>query len=389
MLRAVSIAICWSTSVFAIATSSRPLQIVQDRDQKTYEHYIRQTNNKELISLIPRMVFYSESVIGRMFQIDEYTSSFNGAAPTPSGYLEPNTFFPWKHPGGLTDSSNATTFKFIIFPEPKGAKRDISEKIQYWRQTVRTYGFNQPIDGVLVWLYPVGTIFGEVLLVRNSKNEHYTFEVRIRTKEEPGLDKGWTADSFRPFPAAEDLFNRVKQLAEKEEYQNDKQVAAFLAYLGKERKLERRTVSDDFGGTAFKKRTVGYEYLPPLPEKMVKELLTTTEFIHSCGSYWVHLDKNESPGMPTTREAFHVVPHSSNLPMMHVDNEACMSCHDGPLNHATKFAGTINGELWYGYVRGSDRIFSFSVIDRGYHNSETIRQDLIKADVVASVSAPK
>lgn len=381
MLRAVMLVVCWTSSVIASPSKPRPLQIVSTTSQKTYEHYIRQTNNQDLIALIPRMVFYGPNDMPRMFQIDEYSYTFTGAHHSPAGmYREPNPFFPWAHPGGLNDSTNATTFKFVVFPEPKDAVRSITEKIRYWRETIPSYQ-NTPLEGVFVWMFPVGTIFGEVLLVKNSKNEHWAFEVRVREKESEGLNKGWQMDSYRPFPNQRDLYTRALELAEKDQYKSDKKVAAFLEYLSVPRKLEVQTVADGFGGAAFKTRKAQYDYLPELPEAMVRELLETTPFQRSCGSYWTEAKENV-PAMPTTRAAFHIVPRNSNLPVMHVDNEQCASCHDSTLKHATNFASSVgNNELWYGYVRGSDGILSFNPFAGG-NGSKSFRRDLVDAGLM-------
>lgn len=371
------------TSLSAKA-SFRPVQLVNESSQASYENFIRLTNNKELIELLPRMVFYTPNEITTYFQIDEYNDDFTGFRLIPN-YGEPNKFFPWANPGGITGEANATTFKFVIFPEPKGEKRENSEKIQWWKEVIPgPNGANAPRYGVHRWMYPVGTIFGEVLLVKNRQGAALPFEVRTRTKRAAILDGGWDMESYKPFPSEKDLLQRAQELAaEGAGWAGDKQVTQLIDYLKSERRLNVGERHDRYfvNRQAFGTRQALFDYLPPVPEKFVVALLTTTPFKPSTGVYWRD-DAKYPAANPTTQAQFHIVPHSSDLPYMYVDNESCMTCHDTVLHHTREFAGTTpQGGDWYGYVRGSDAIFTFHFMS-GQGNGDNFKKEFVNADLL-------
>ncbi len=367
----------------ADSTPKRPLQLVSSADQKTYEGYIQRTGNADLISRIPEMVFYSEHEMPRMFQIDEFSGTFTGfhVSPGGTGYTEPNMFFPWKSPAGLRDASNAASFKFMILPAPKGETRANDEKIQVWREFVQPANGNSALEGSYRWEFPVGTTFGEVLLVRDPKNLHHVFEVRLRTKEAKGLEKGWVMDSLRPFRNVDELYQRSEKLAQTEEFRGDKKVEAFVDYLSEGHVLPVQYLADGvMGGNAFETDYAAIDYLPEVPEQFVVRLLQTP-FVSVRGEQWRQMA--EAPSAPATKAAFHIVPNNANLAFVHVDKDSCMRCHSASMKHAVTFSGLApNGSDWYGFVRGSDGILSFyPVIPQG-NGSKTIRPEFIQAGIL-------
>ncbi len=375
-------------TIGALGIASAPIQLAAKPDQATFETFIRQTNNATLIELIPRMVFYNEVHIPRLFQIDEFSSFFTGffISPGGSGFFEPNTEFPWTTPAGLRQNSNAANFKFVVFPEPKDKARALDEKIQWWTEMVAPAAFNAAIGGIKRWIYPVGTVFGEVLLVRNEKNEHVVFEVRTRTKKQAGYAKGWDMESYRPFPTAESLLVRLQQLIQLSQFSGNPAIEGLMTHLTTKKKLPLEILSDTSNTTkrAFGSRTVAIDKLPAISNEAVMELLTNTSFEASTGSYWLD-EGDKSPSAPATDAPFHIVPRNANLAFIHTDNGSCMTCHDSAGEHARKFAfNAPSGNDWYGFVRGSDAIFSFQFMNRG-NSSKSIKQEFVNAGLIQEI----
>src|ERR1700676_5593152 len=101
-----------------------------------------------------------------------HSPSYNIRAVRSEPFGNANREFPWGSPAGLHNSPNFKSFRFVSFPK--------GQSILWWRERLSGDGAR----GSFVWLYPVGTTFGEVLLVTDPENHDYTFELRTRTRSE-------------------------------------------------------------------------------------------------------------------------------------------------------------------------------------------------------------
>jgi len=93
----------------------------------------------------------------------------------------------------------------------------------------------------------------------------------------------------------------------------------------------------------------------------------------------------EASNISTTRN--NILPANYIAPMIGMDIEDCMKCH----NHVNKHVDNFDrvGRDWYGYVRGSNNIFSFHPFDRSAisrnggmlpirYNSELLKAGYVK-----------
>src|SRR6185436_13784312 len=105
-------------------------------------------------------------------------------------FQQTGTFhFPFGRPGGF--AGDAFVVDFWHVPRQAGA---ILPVVWWWREPT---SWHHRIE----WMFPKGTVIGEVLFKIAPDGEWYPFEIRTRER----MIDGWTTNAFRPFPTAEDL----------------------------------------------------------------------------------------------------------------------------------------------------------------------------------------
>jgi hypothetical protein len=249
-----------------------------------------------------------------------------------------NREFPWGTTAGLDRATNANTVRFVVFPD---------KPIRWWREHLP---HDTAAGGTFRWIYPEGTIFGEILNVENHKGYSFPFELRVRVR---GKDK-WSVNVYRPFATPEDLVERVKQLKA-----DDDTTKEFLAYFAGDRsgavgRLRNHHPVEVFDEEAFE------EQLPPLKPALVEKLLNETPFQPVRSQIWAISASNKVAFAPTTKEDFHVVPKNYTGAYFEVSDKGCMRCHETVQKSTSDFQPFRD---WYGRVRGSDAIFSFHIFD--------------------------
>lgn len=266
-------------------------------------------------------VFYSPYV--RLNNIDPFT---NG-----------NREFPWRTPGGIDTAENTTDeFRFIWLPKrsdgrpyPVVVYRDVLEKSD---------SVNMPIPQGWRWIYPAGTTIGEVLCMTFSDGLKYTYEIRTRTRE---IDD-WDVDIFRPFPTAQSLQERLAQV--------DERAAAELANA---RVVPGQLEDKNHPRRAFVSRA-GVLTLPRLSRETSAFLLTTATFRSAVGESFAG-----DAFAPLATHDESIVPRGYTATFLGTDRTTCINCHKHTLRHVDRF----QNRDWYGYIRGSDGIFSFHPIE--------------------------
>src|SRR5207244_3734173 len=102
--------------------------------------------------------------------------------------------------------------KFVVFPE-SGAP------IRWWQER-SPYELDAP---VFRWVYPQGTVFGEILILTGPDGLGRTYEVRVRVRDEGG----WQPKVFRPFRNTAELDSKVREL--RPHWRHDQELQRFLA----------------------------------------------------------------------------------------------------------------------------------------------------------------
>jgi hypothetical protein len=189
------------------------------------------------------------------------------------------------------------------------------------------------------WEFPRGTVFGEVLLVK----EH-VFEVRTRSKDEKGK---WQPNVYRPVVTREEYDRAVRDLG---------------GDPG-EPKVEIRRLRDGHPDRRAFDETAAIDVLSPQPEEVVLKLLSRP-FKQARGKPWIVAEAEGEAvegHAPSADSRFHIVPKDYDGGAVKVDQQTCMKCH---ADVKEREAGDFDARRdWYGRVRGDDGIFSFSVFD--------------------------
>jgi hypothetical protein len=239
------------------------------------------------------------------------------------------------------------------------------------------------------WMFPVGTVLGELLMIADASGQRWPFEIRVRIREATR----YRVDVFRPFPTAEDLAAALeRKRTERPEWASAPDVGALIAHLRDPSTLVTATLSARAFEGAFAERGGAEDVLPALSDDTIlRELLRETPYRSARGAVW-----KEHAGMrtyaPTTRAPFSIVPRDYAGGFLAVDEESCEVCHRDagrPLRD-WYFLVTAYGEMW-----GGDDTFTFhpfvnsrfvdsrgSVVQFNTDNRE-IRPDFLSSGVVA------
>lgn len=114
---------------------------------------------------------------------------YNISAVRSEPFGNANMEFPWGVTAGLHRSSGWNAYKFTNIADPKTGPITAWKEPQAYR-----------------WRYPVGTVFGEMLLVKNKYGYDNCFEVRMRTLVNTPDGQGrWEPEVFRPWGNADEL----------------------------------------------------------------------------------------------------------------------------------------------------------------------------------------
>jgi hypothetical protein len=289
-----------------------------------------------------------------------------------------NVEFPWKSPAGTDNCTNVATFRFFRLPAREGGG---FYPVVHW-MGMPAYQKQLALHPNYRWIFPTGTVFGEVLTMRNPQTQQqYTFELRTRTRE----PDQWAVDVFRPYPAASDLAAAITKL--RPQWREDEALSRLMDDLGRDRPDRTRTLkSKHLRKVVFEERA-GEDTLDAIDPQLVNELLTAGQFRTALGVLW-----KDDTHAPTTEADWHIVPKGYQAGYIPVDSESCTRCHDSCNKHVSVF----EARDWYGNVRGSDGIFTWHMFEaasvagfelRGAGRSPVIRQDFVRQRVIAEYDA--
>ena len=327
-----------------------PVRLLSQQREAELRQALPRGDDPQVAQLLkdPELVLYTHNEMPKAYQFwdgmfpgvhsADHNISANGREPFGNGNRE----FPWGAPAGTHRAHNVSSFRFFRLPrDARGRLRPV-----VW------FRHQQPGDrsGGYAWTFPLGTVFGEVLALRGPDGRDYTFELRTRARKY-GY---WAVDAFRPYPNAESLSTRIKEL--RPDWQKQPKLAQLVSHLDTPRKLPVQTLVDRMPAQRVFEETMGVDALPPIDDdRLVVQLLTGASFRSAAGEVW-----RGTPGAstcaPTTSARFHIVPAGYDAGFISVDSKSCMRCHDSVYLSVDNFD---YGRDWYGRIRGSDGIFSF------------------------------
>jgi hypothetical protein len=346
----IIIGVCVLQPQISAINVNKQFKLMTDKDEFDLKNKLPKTNDLWLDKLLKdkNTVFYTRKEMPPAYQNrGKVYSIFYNIAGKSDLYGNPNREFPWGHAAG-TNQSNS--FHFINLPSP----------IITYQSNLKTKRFGIDLtnnDFVTGWIYPIGTVFGEVLLLTHNGVD-YPFDLRTRVK----TANGWSVNSFRPVITRDEL-NKLIELPKadvKIEYLKDNQP----------------------DHTVFN-RKASVDYLPEMLEKDVKRLFRLP-FKSALGQEWITY-KGIDGYAPTSNHKFSIVPKGYKGAFLSVDSKFCMTCHDGCL---IKEAEDFDQKReWYGRIRGSDGIFTFHPfrdVSNEYAggNRRIFRKELIESGLI-------
>jgi hypothetical protein len=282
--------------------------------------------------------------------------------PKPDGLGgNANIEFPWRTPGGIAfNEAQIGKFRFFRLPDSNG---------RVWPVVIFRSTRNDSKMGaheVTDWMFPIGTVFGEVLALRDRESQLHTFEVRLRIREKDY----WDVEILRPFPTERDLVAELEKRGQVE--LATKVMSAPVRTEAMTDRLHRRQ--------AFASEK-GRVALPSFDSQLAAALLDETPFKSAVGAQW-----KGTAIAPTTEQAFSIVPQNYLGTHLGNDPTSCMECHRHVQRHVDSFDSV---RQWYGRIRGADGIFTWhpianrAVARSGGRIPVEIREDFIRAGWVA------
>jgi hypothetical protein len=366
-------------------SAPRPFHLMSAEKERRYRRLLPEVDDPNVARLLadPRLMLYTDAEMPEAYQFWSgdlpglHRVSYNISADNSEPFGNGNREFPWSAPAGTHRAKNVSSFRFVWLPQDDQGR------------TLPVVWYSKHLRGDdrmgYAWTYPIGTIFGEVLTMRGPDRRNHTFELRLRMREAAH----WEVDVFRPFPTANDLAERIREL--RPDWERDEALVKLCGHVEGEKKLTVRTLVDRQPQRRVFSQKMGVDVLPDIKdEKLVIDLLTKTTFRSAVGQIWREGSNGTETCAPTTKAEFHVVPAGYDAGFIAVNNTSCMRCHDTVNQNVREFNA---GRDWYGRVRGSDGIFSFhpfshgSISDNGFGRPISMRHDLQKAGVIARFNA--
>lgn len=254
--------------------------------------------------------------------------------------------FPLGRTGHPDDAMNTSVIDFWKLPR-QGKKL---QPVVWWRR--RPTSFHNRVE----WMFPIGTVFGEVIQIEASDGSQHVFEIRTRTR----LADGWESDVFRPFVTSDELLSAVERKRRlSTRWSSSASASRLTDYLKNPLTLVSETLGPVALKLSFAPITGGVDYLPEADEALWKELLSENGFQSAKGRVW-----KQSGSLQTfaasTKSNFSIVPRNYNASHFEVSDNFCSRCHQdaGRPIKDYEFMIQLYGEMW-----GEDETFSWHPFD--------------------------
>jgi hypothetical protein len=278
--------------------------------------------------------------------------------------------FPFRTAAGTDDASNVRVINFWAPPRANGQVLPV----RWWKASAR---------GRWHWVFPVGTVFGEVQYQQAPDQRWVVYEIRTRTRY---LD-GWIPNVFRPFARAEELAQAIT--AREPNWQSQPGVAAYVEHLRNANNLTPAQMVSEAFASVFPTIDGALDVLPALNQpELIYSLLRETPFQSVVGTIW-----KEGSGLetyaPGGAETFGIVPGRYKGGLLAVNEVSCNRCHNETGHWLADFEDDI---VLYGEVWGEDRIFTwhlfkphrfiFDTFDDSDSNSRMINDRMVRAGLL-------
>jgi len=210
--------------------------------------------------------------------------------------------------------------------------------VRYWRN-----------NSHYEWVFPIGTVIGEVLFLRAPDGEWLPFEIRARVR----LPTEWDATAWRPYPTAADLAAAI--MAKRPNWQAS-DLNTLVTHLLDQTTLKPHVLDSGNYKTIVPSFNGALDTLPGTNDtELIKSLLKVPEYAKANGMIW-KANGSLKTFAASTNAAFHIVPKGYEGGMLEVSNAACARCHEHvsrPLSHLDRRI-ILYGEIW-----GEDQVFTW------------------------------
>lgn len=363
------VTVCLVVLAFIASEGQAQVTLVSEKKAKWISKLKPKTDDEEINAVLndPSTIWYTDEEMPPAYQNNgnahwtKYNISavFDESKKGDGNGGNANVEFPWKVPGGTHRSPGVRSYKFMWLPKDESGK---AYPVVYFPFRAK--------DASISWVFPKGTVFGELLTLETPMKTQITFELRVRKRD---LIM-WEVDIFRPYSDAEELATAIKE--KRPQWEQNPDLVLAVQNLEKGDKRYQFTLNDTLHPvSAFESGTVEADRLSDLGEtELVTELLLRRTFKSNVGTDW----------FPTTNARYHIVPQNYLGAILGSDSESCMKCHDSAHKHADDFDRPRD---WYGRVRGANGIFSWhpyapSAVSRnGFNITPTYRPEFVQAGI--------
>lgn len=270
-----------------------------------------------------------------------YNISANRSEPHGNGNKE----FPWGKPAGTHRTEGVSTIKFMSLPKLEG------KTVPIVYEYIANDGYN--------WIFPRGTVFGEILYQNND-----CFEIRTRTKSK----ETWIIDTLRPFNNAKELREQI--VKNFPDYRKDDELLKLYVDCDLVNK-DHMILEDSQPNRRVFTSKIQRIILPGISKEKVVSLLKSKPFRSAVGASWT--GKSYGPASVTVEEGYGIVPVKYDADFIEITSKSCARCHDSTNKHVDSFDFARD---WYGKIRGSDGIFSFHIFDKNCISYNGIGSDV-------------
>jgi hypothetical protein len=248
---------------------------------------------------------------------------------------------PFRKAAGTNDVENVKVVNFWLPPRDKDGN---VIPVRYWKTGSRSRWR---------WAFPVDTVFGEVLMQRDSAGKLHVFEVRTRKR----YLQGWAVNMFRPFRTAQEMAVAVRSL--RPNWLIDPNLVQLVQHLDDPGTLRSHSMKSVPFGRIFPEIKGAIDEIPAIADEGLVKALLHRKFVSVEGSVW-----KENPGLltyaPGSAGEFSIVPRGYEMGLIPVNDESCTRCH----NETGRRLGQIEGDIvLYGEVWGEDQIFTWHLFE--------------------------
>lgn len=257
-------------------------------------------------------------------------------------YFKPGKF---RFPFGITAGADFHESDHVLYFWQPPVKNGKTLPVKYWKNRSHFH-----------WTFPVGTIFGEVLMINGPKEKDWhVFEVRVRER----LKSSWKTSIFRPFVNAKQMAQAIQD--ERPNWQ-ETDLKALVNHLLDNTTLVDRTLDTEYYGKIVPDFKGSADYLPGTKDTaLIHGFLKNRVFQDVMGTSWKKGNGKETFAAATKAD-FHIVPRDYIGGMFGTTEKACMTCHE---HSGRPFKDLDSRVVLYGEIWGEDQIFTWHPFEIG------------------------